>query len=220
MIYVRKIVKYIILLYYTDMKNLVETDFDKLYAELSQLNEKWYTGDDPSFEHVWFSTSISETRQFIESLVNNNTVKGVRANIAPNSYAFAKALDLNHDSIDDVLDGLFIEHADWDNCEHITIGIPKCTDFEYDNFENTFDDDFFRTEDEDKIESNISDTLEYYNDYLIADCGNFEISLYGFRSKQFPKYNAKRPFKYFEGSETEKLFKPFIKKLYIYSSKK
>jgi hypothetical protein len=191
-----------------DMEKLIKTDFDKVYNELSKLNEKWYTGDDPSFEHVWFSTSISEARQFIESLVNNNTVKGVRANIAPNSYAFAKALDLNHDSIDDVLDNLFIEHADWDNCEHITIGIPKCVDFETDNFEcsDFIDDDF--------------NALESYEGILVADCGNFEISLYSFKSKQFPKYNAKRPFKYFEGSETEKLFKPFIKKLYIYSSKK
>lgn len=194
------------LLNYIDMKNLVEIDFDKLYDELSQLNEKWYTGNDPSFEHVWFSTSSSEARQFIEALVNNNTVKGVRANIAPNSYAFAKALDLNHDSIDYVLDDLFIEHADFDNCEHITIGIPKCIDFETDNFELS-----------ELIEDNF-DPLESYEGKLIADCGNFEISLYSFRSKQFPKYNAKRPFKYFEGSETEKLFKPFIKKLYIYGS--
>ena len=189
------------------MKNLVETDFDKVYSELSQLNEKWYTGDDPSYEHVWFSTSFSEAKQFIESFINNGNVKGIRANLAPNSYAFARALDLNHDLIDEVLDGLFIKHADWEDCEHIIIGIPKCTDFDTDNYELDFIDDDF-------------DPMENYEDKLIADCGNFEINLYAFRSKQFPEYNTKYPFDYFEGSETEKLFKPFIKRLYIYNSKK
>jgi len=38
MIYVRKIVKYIILLYYTDMKNLVETEFDSFYDAATKAN--------------------------------------------------------------------------------------------------------------------------------------------------------------------------------------
>ena len=183
------------------MKNLVETDFDRFYDKLSQLNEKWYTGDDPSCERVWFSASISEARQFIVSLVSSGTVKGVRANIAPNSYAFAKAMDLNHDMMDAVLDDLFVEHADWRDCEHVTIGIPKCIDFETDNYEN-------ENPELHVLEPNY-DPLKDYEGRLTADCGDFEISLYNFRSK----YD-------FEGSETEKLFKPFIKRLYVYYGKK
>ena len=186
-------------------------EFNKIYNELSELNEKWYTGDDPTWQRVWFSDSASELKQFIFNIISEGKVRGLRANIAPDSYAVARALDLNHDGIDDTLDRLYLDHADWEHCEHITIGIPKFTDFDLDNFESNLDEPF----EDDAWENKPSGGYET----LVADCGDFEIDLYGFRSKQFPEHRSTTKFPYFEGSETERIFKPYIKKIYMYKEK-
>ena len=61
------------------------------------------------------------------------------------------------------------------------------------------------------------DVEKEYKGNLIADYGTFELDLYLFNSKSYPGYKSKNPnAEYFEDSETYRVLKPMLKRIYIY----
>lgn len=172
-------------------------------ADKKPLMEKWYTGDNPEWERIWYSDSSSEFRAFLRN-ISTTPIKGLRLCVAPDIYLAAKALDLNHDGMIELAKFLYlIEPTSVNSLEFSTCGFPKAIDFKLDNFEIAMLKD-------DGIEVNMEG-----KPCLIADCGNFEVALYAFKSAQYPEYNKTFNFQVFENSETYNVLKPFIKKIYM-----
>jgi hypothetical protein len=128
----------------------IETEFDKLYEELSNINdsgsddiltEKWETFDyyrQPV--KIWHSTSASEFRAFLQN-VPSTGIKGLRLAIKDGVYLAARASELSHDSLTDIaVENYLIDSrkdVEWSTC-----GFPKVEDFDTDNFEGNNDDNF------------------------------------------------------------------------------
>lgn len=150
--------------------------------------------------------------------ISTSGLKGIRLVIAPDLYLVANAEEFDHaimcDSAKEEL-GIVIP----DNVELITCGIPKCTDFALANYEI---EDLKQAAMEDPDNEFFQMYLNYdaekeYKGKLIADYGTFELSLYQFNSKSYPGYKSKNPnAKSFEDSETYRVLKPMLKRIYIY----
>lgn len=192
-----------------------DSDFIKLYEELSQLNEKWYNLEDSG--RLWYSDSEFQFKDFMRNLPKSG-LKGVRLIIAPDFYLAANAEDFDHvmmcNTAEDEL-GIKIP-AD---IESTTCGVPKCTDFEIANYEI---EELKWMAMEDPEDESIQKYLNYdadkeYQGSLIADYGTFELNLYQFKSKSYPNYDSGNPnAEYFEDSETYRVLKPMLKRIYIY----
>jgi len=171
----------------------MDKEFLKLYEELSKLNEKWYTGEYPD-DKVWYSTSVYEFRNFIQNIVNEGKIKGLRLWISSGHYLVARAADLDHSRMRDIL--YEITGIDMPGeCRGLIIGIPKIEDFEFDNFE---------------IPDLLEDDPDYdiYAEYcnkVIMDCGDFEVYLVGCKNETE-----------YKGTAIEEAFRPFIKGYYIH----
>jgi hypothetical protein len=202
---------------------MVETSFMKLYERLgslngdSSLNEKWYKSEDYD-GRVWFSDSAVQFKNFMKNL-SSSGMKDVRLVVAPDFYLVANAADFNHDMMVEIAeDELYLESpAEY---ELTTCGIPKCTDFELENYEL---EDLKQEAEDDPEDENFAQYLNYdpekdYQGLLIADYGTFELSLYNFLSKahpnHVPKYKGRTH--YFEDSETYRVLKPLLKRIYVY----
>jgi hypothetical protein len=201
---------------------MIETDFMKLYEKLNTLNEKWYNieahGNRLWFhsKRLWFSDSASEFKNFMQNLPSSG-LKGVRLCIAPDFYLVANAEDYNHyDMLITAEEELYLEVPD---TECTTCGIPKCVDFDLGNFE-------LRELQQDALESPDDSFYDKYRNYnaekeyqgmLVADYGIFELALYSFKSKECPEYKPTyQHATYFEDSETYRVLKPLLKRIYIY----
>jgi hypothetical protein len=196
---------------------MVESNFMKLYDKLSQLNEKWFNSED-YWGRIWFSDSAVQFKNFMMNL-NTSGMKGIRLVVAPDFYLVANAADFNHDMMIEVAEEEFYLDVP-ETRELTTCGIPKCTDFELENYETAE----LKQEAEDNPEDeDLAKYLNYDpgNDYqgmLIADYDTFEIALYNFISKACPNYVSKNnKTKYFEDTETYRVLKPLLKRIYIYS---
>lgn len=191
-------------------------DFIKLYEELSQLNEKWYNSEEYS-GRLWYSDSEFRFRDFMRN-ISTSGLKGVRLVIAPDFYLVANAEEFDHMMMCEAAEeelGIVVP-AD---VESTTCGIPKCTDFELANYEIN---DLKQAAMEDPDDESLQKYLNYdaekdYKGNLIADYGTFELDLYQFNSKNYPSYKSKIiNAKYFEDSETYRVLKPMLKRIYIY----
>lgn len=191
-------------------------DFINLYEELSQLNEKWYNSEEYN-GRLWYSDSEFSFRDFMRN-ISTSGLKGVRLVIAPDFYLVANAEEFDHMMMCEVAEEeLGIEvPAD---VELTTCGIPKCIDFEMANYEI---ENLKQAAMEDPDDESLQKYLNYdaekdYKGNLIADYGTFELDLYQFNSKSCPGYkSAKFNAKYFEDSETYRVLKPMLKRIYIY----
>lgn len=215
--------------------------WENLWESDKLLAEKWETFDsDWGPEKLWYSTSVSEFRAFLQNAANAG-IKGLRLSITDGVYLAARASDLNHDTIVDIATDNYLidgtEAFEWSTC-----GFPKLNDFNNDNFEGTDwdEDDLAWAKEYDEQEAteyaalsgkeyNVIDpeTGESYtfvrdgkSHTLVADCGTFEVSLYNFYSKEFLAYKngdgiSKSNLHLFETSETYYALKPLIKKLYM-----
>ena len=194
---------------------MIETDFMKLYEKLNTLNEKWY--DIEAYgDRLWFSDSAVEFKNFMRNLPSSG-LKGVRLCVAPDFYLVANAEDYNHDTMETTAEEEL--YLDVPITERTTCGIPRCTDFELGNFEirelqqsaiENPDDPFY-----DKYRN--YDAEKDYQGMLVADYGTFELSLYGFKSRECPEYKPTYQYAtYFEDSETYRVLKPMLKRIYIY----
>jgi hypothetical protein len=150
--------------------------------------------------------------------ISTSGLKGVRLVIAPDFYLVANAEDLDHSMMCDAAE----EELGIDvlaNVEFTTCGVPKCTDFELANYEI---EELKQAAMEDPDDESLQQYLNYdadkdYQGNLIADYGTFELNLYQFNSKSYPSYKSKRTnAKYFEDSETYRVLKPMLKRIYIY----
>jgi hypothetical protein len=195
---------------------MIASEFMKLYEKLNTLNEKWYDMEDYG-NRLWFSDSAVEFKNFMRNLPSSG-LKGVRLCIAPDFYLAADAGEYQHDTmVETARDSLYIPIPD--NIERTTCGIPKCTDFELGNFE-------IEQLRQDALDDPDDETLAMYLDYdaeqdylgtLVADYGIFELSLYNFKSKECPEYISDRSSAtYFEDSETYRVLKPLLKRIYVY----
>lgn len=197
---------------------MIETDFMKLYEKLSQLQEKWHKVDTEWDEtyRIWFSDSAIQFKNFMQNL-SSSGLKGIRLCIAPNFYLAANAEDLNHDMMEDLAsENLYVTVP---STEKITCGVPRCTDFELGNFEI---EQLKQAAEEYPDDEDYQQYLNYdaeadYQGTLVADYGTFELSLYNFNSKACPEYVSDRKYAtYFEDSETYRVLKPLLKRIYIY----
>lgn len=195
---------------------MIKTDFISLYEELSQLNEKWYNSEEYN-GRLWYSDSEFSFRDFMRN-ISASGLKGVRLVIAPDLYLVANAEEFDHEIMCDAAKeelGIVIPA----NVELITCGIPKCTDFALANYEI---EDLKQAAMEDPDDEFFQKYLNYdvdkdYRGKLIADYGTFELSLYQFNSKSYPDHKSKNPnAEYFEDSETYRVLKPMLKRIYIY----
>ena len=191
-------------------------DFISLYEELSQLNEKWYNSEEYS-GRLWYSDSEFRFRDCMRNIAKSG-LKGVRLVIATDLYLAANAEESDHEIMCDAAKeelGIVIPA----NVEFTTCGIPKCTDFEMANYEI---EDLKQAAMEDPDDRFFQMYLNYdaekdYKGNLIADYGTFELDLYLFNSKSYPGYKSKNPnAEYFEDSETYRVLKPMLKRIYIY----
>lgn len=182
---------------------------------ITKLNEKWYNiaayGD-----RLWFSDSAVTFKNFMQS-ISSSGLKGIRLCIAPDFYLVASAEDYNHDlMISTAEEELYLDIPD---TEDTTCGIPKCTDFELGNFEIN---ELKQAAEENPDDETFADYLNYdaekdYQGALIADYGTFELNLYNFKSKTCPEYTPRHEYTtYFEDSETYRVLKPLLKRIYIY----
>lgn len=128
----------------------------------------------------------------------------------------ASAQDLNHDGIRDMASDLYLEGKE-NLVEFCTCGFPKIENFDEDNFE-IYEIDEFNEDEFDEETGELIVKEPHQVDFLIADCGFFEIDLYNYRSSAFPDfkhpYRTKPPALIFEESELYKAVKPFFKKVY------
>ena len=195
---------------------MITTDFMSLYEELSQLNEKWYSLEGYN-ERLWYSDSEFSFRDFMRN-ISTSGLKGVRLIIAPDFYLAANAEGFDHFTMCLLAEEeLGIEvPAD---VESTTCGIPKCTDFELANYEiKDLKQAAMEGPDDESLQKYLNyDAEKDYKGNLIADYGTFELDLYQFNSKSYPDYkSAKVNAKYFEDSETYRVLKPMLKRIYIY----
>ena len=215
--------------------------WENLWEPENALTEKWETVDaDWGPEKLWHSTSVSEFRAFLQNAASAG-IKGLRLSIADGIYLAARASDLNHDMIVDLAaDNYLIDGTE--NFEWSTCGFPKFSDFEIDNFEgkDMDEDDLEWTSEYEKqeaakyaaitgqeydvIDQETGESHTFVRDgkphKLIADCGNFEVDLYNFYSREYLAYKngdglSKSNLSLFETSATYFALKPLIKKLYI-----
>lgn len=74
-------------------------DFFETWNKLNALNEKWITGEDPSFERLWVSESAVEFKNFIRSSAERKNPAGYRLIVQDGLYAAANPYDINHDQM-------------------------------------------------------------------------------------------------------------------------
>ena len=197
---------------------MIETDFMKLYEELGQLNEKWYDIKDYG-GRIWFSDSAIDFKNFMKN-IGSSGLRGARLVVAPGFYLVGTAEDFNHEFMLDIAENeLFLTLPISSIIEQTTCGIPKCVDFELGNYEvaerKQFAIDF--PDDEDSAEYLAYDAEKEYQGRLIADYGSFELTLYWFKSREYPDHVSERQYAtYFEDSETYRILKPMLKRIYIY----
>lgn len=150
-------------------------------------------------------------------------LKGVRLVVAPDLYLIANAEDLDHPTMCAAAEEeLGLEVPKIEEVELTTCGVPKCTDFEMANYEveelKQYAIDY--PEDESRQHYLNYDADKDYQGNLIADYGTFELNLYQFKSKSCPSFKPKKiNAKYFEDSETYRVLKPMLKRIYIYGEK-
>ena len=215
--------------------------WENLWEQDKSLTEKWETFDsDWGPEKLWHSTSVSEFRAFLQNAASAG-IKGLRLSISDGIYLAARASDLNHDTIVDIATDNYLidgtERFEWSTC-----GFPKVDDFESDNFEGKdWDEEDLAWISADQAQEAAKyaelngkeyeiidpETGEHHTfirdgkqHRLIADCGNFEVDLYNFYSREHLAYKngdggIKTNFQLFETSETYFALKPLIKRLYI-----
>ena len=197
---------------------MIKTEFMKLYEELEQLNEKWYDIEGYG-RRLWFSDSAIEFKNFMKN-IDALGLKGVRLTVAPGFYLVGMAEDFNHETMLEIAEHeLALEAPPSYKIEQTTCGIPKCTDFELGNFEvadrKQFALDF--PDDEYAAEYLDYDANQEYQGRLVADYGTFELALYWFKSREYPDHLPERQYAtYFEDSETYRVLKPMLKRIYIY----
>lgn len=191
-------------------------DFIKLYEELSQLNEKWYNSEE-YYGRLWYSDSEFRFKDFMRNL-HASGLKGVRLLVAPDFYLIANAEEIDHSVMQEIAtDELGLAYPA--EVEALTCGVPKCTDFELANYEI---EELKQAAMEDPEADDLQKYLNYdaeaeYKGMLIADYGTFELCLYQFNSKSYPSYKSRKTnAKYFEDSETYRVLKPMLKRIYIY----
>jgi hypothetical protein len=196
---------------------MVETDFMKLYEKLNNINENWYSTD-RDFKRVWVSDSAIEFKNFMRNL-SSTGIKGVRLCVAPDLYMVAKADDFNHYDIVNIAEEEFGIKVPA-NIEQTSCGIPKCYDFESGNFEIAR---LKQAASEEHADTSLAKYLAYdptadYIGVAIADYGTFELSLRTFRTRDYPDYvpTYYPDAPYFEDSETYRVLKPLLKRIYIY----
>jgi hypothetical protein len=150
--------------------------------------------------------------------ISTSGLKGIRLVIAPDFYLAANAEDLDHAMMcEAVEEELGIEVPT--DVESTTCGVPRCTDFEVTNYEI---EELKQAAIEDPDDESLQQYLNYdadkeYQGNLIADYGTFELDLYQFNSKNYPNHKSgKTNAKYFEDSETYRVLKPMLKRVYIY----
>lgn len=109
-----------------------------------------------------------------------------------------------------------------DDAESTTCGVPKCIDFETANYEiENLKQDAIENPDDESIQQYLNyDADKDYQGNLIADYGTFELDLYQFKSRSCPGFKSSIiNAKYFEDSETYRVLKPMLKRIYIYGEK-
>ena len=199
-----------------EIYSMIETDFMKLYEKLSKLDERWHHLEE-YYGRLWYSDSEVHFRNFMKNLPNTG-MKGVRLIVAPGFYLAANAMELQHASMEYAAEEeLFLNIPT--STEWITCGIPKCTDYDLGNFEI---DELRQTAEENPDDEFYAKYLNYDSEKehagaLIADYGIFELHLYNFISRTCPEYVSKyNRTEYFEDSETYRVLKPMLKRIYIY----
>lgn len=199
---------------------MIKTEFMELYEELDKLNttlnERWYNL--PEYEcRLWFSDSEVQFRNFMKN-ISSSGMKGVRLVVAPDFYLVANASDIDHFTMETAAaEELYLDVPN--NLEKTTCGIPKCTDYELGNYEIEFlkQEAQENPDDEDLAMYLNYDSEKEYQGMLVADYGTFELSLYAFKSKTCPEYvPVSQDFDYYEDSETYRVLKPLLKRIYIY----
>lgn len=203
----------------------------------SSLTEKWEVFDaNWGPVKLWHSDSVSEFRSFLQN-AGNTGIKGLRLMVKDGFYAAANAAELIHDNMLDIAKDNYLiisgRRADfeWSSC-----GYPNMKACDEANIENSFseeeDFDYDFDRDREYLDYKGQDVVnpedgEYFwtsdGKYhaLRADCGNFEVSLWAFYSKQFPEFRYgcdpthPREYRCFEDSELYFVLKPLIKKLYM-----
>lgn len=197
---------------------MIETNFMKLYEKLSHLTEGWHKVDSWGQPvRLWFSDSPSTFRSFMSNISTSGTT-GLRLVVAPDFYLAADAADLDHYSMTEAAEKELYLEVPVRN-EQTTCGIPKCHDFESSNFEieNLKSEAEEHPDDEDFAMYLDYDAEADYTGSLVADYGTFELHLYGFKSRTCPEYKPKyAKVTYFEDSETYRVLKPLLKRIYIY----
>ena len=218
---------------------------NELIDEYSQtLTEKWETFDTAyGPKKLWYSDSVSETRAFLANAASAN-IQGLRLCISGSYfgelYLAARASDLNHDDMIEIAEKNYLMVETDRIWECSTCGFPKITNFDFDNFELTqmsqgsIETRAVHAAEEDAVYAGYAGKTvvdpwgtplrvhDGKKHMLVADCGNFEVALYGFYSEQFPEFKwgdrakpATVPKSLFERSETYLILKPLIKKLYM-----
>ena len=197
---------------------MIKTEFIELYEKLSQLNEKWYNIEGYN-RRLWFSESAIEFKNFMSN-ISSTGLRGLRLVIAPDFYLVGMAEDFNHEFMIEIAEQeLFLDVPPMSELEQLTCGIPKCIDFELGDFEL---DDLKNSAKENPDREYLKKYLDYdvekeYQGTLIADYGTFELNLYSFNSRSCPEHKAEyRHATYFEDSETYRVLKSMLKRIYIY----
>lgn len=220
------------------MKDFTNALIEEYLICNTNLTEKWEVFDTSwGPAKIWYSTSTSEFRSFLQN-AGNAGIKGLRLMVKDGFYAAANAAELVHDNILEIAkDNYLITSARRADFEWSSCGYPDMEacynaniensfaeeDEEFDNFDYDIDREYLEYEGQDII----GEDGEYFwtsdgkYHVLQADCGNFEISLWMFYSKQFPEFrygcnpNYPREHRCFENSELYFVLKPLIKKLYM-----
>ncbi len=209
-----------------------------------QLVEKWETFDTKyGPKKLWYSDSVSEVRAFLSNAAANG-IQGLRLCISSSYfgdlYLAARASDLDHGDMIEVAEKNYLMTETDRRYECSTCGFPKIANFDFDNFElsqlsagsQASLNDWHAEEAKEYANYAGKTVLDHWGEplwvhdgkkhMLVADCGSFEVALYGFFSEQFPEFRwgdrdkaAGNSKDLFERSETYFILKPLIKKLYM-----
>jgi hypothetical protein len=147
-------------------------------------------------------------------------LKAVRLVVAPDFYLVANAEDMQHGTMCDCAAyDLDLELPSDAEIEYSACGVPKCTDFEMGNLENEYlRQAALENPDDEELQQYLNYDIESdYKGTLVADCGDFELDLYYYKSKAYPSCNPDVIDSiYFEDSELYRVLKPLIKRIYVY----
>ena len=166
-----------------------------------RLEEKWIKLSDN--RNIWFSSSISEFRQFLKN-ISTSGIHGLRLCIKPYNYIAGIAYDFNHDMlVEECKKAYLIDTRN--GFEFSAVASPKHNWFDVDNYSIDLEgdediDEFFETD---------------FAGTLCADCGDFEVILNNFNSKDLDDSLYGSDLMDIQDSHTWEVIKPLCKALYI-----